>query len=469
MAGVLSFALGLETSAFSGALDRAGNRLLAFLSIGKLVSETIEGVWGAIERGGALNDLSARTGESVATLYELQEAFKVVGISSDSVPFMINRFNKSLSGVGDMGEKTVGAFDALGLSMDDLKKMDAPAQLSAVAEKLALLDKGSGMDVASRLFGREGAANMMQLTRDVQSFRETLAESAREAAVFARNAAAFDKLGDTITRLKGSLSGMFAGIAEGVVPTLQGVADALNQIDLVAIGQNIGTMFTGAFQAFREGKLSMVIADSIVAGFEMAVAMLPGVFQKIGTMLLKMFETPLIYFQSVLEASIQGFMAAIGDIPGIGKATGLAGFQPQTFGDIVKDRKATGLEFFTEGNGLDQMNQSANEAMAAGMDKVKTEWAALFGEFADFASRAPETPSPWKPKDTNVPTTTTTGDSKPQKPDVTALEKMGFIFNGGSSVDPTKQTANNTKTLVDIGRQTLKAIVDQKNPKPLNA
>lgn len=444
MAGVLSFALGIETSAFAAGIDRAGGRLLAFLSIGKLVSEAIEGVMGAIERGGALNDLSARTGESVENLYKLQEAFAVVGISVDSLPGMINKFNKSLSGVGEMGEKTDEAFTALGLSVADLKKMDAPGQMAAVAEKLALLDKGSAVDVASRLFGREGSANMMQLSRDAESFKETLAQAAKEAAVYARNAAAFDKLGDTVTRVKRSLSGMFAGIAEGIVPTLQGVADALNQIDLVAIGQDIGTMFAGAFQAFREGKLSILITDTIVFGFEAAAMMLPGIFAKLGIMLLRAIETPLIYLQSAMEWAAQFVMT---------------GGKGQSFGDIFKERKAKGAEFFTEGNNLEAMNAETNQILKEKWAQLSESGKALFGSYAEFAARGPKAAAA---------TAVSSAGSGIFKTSANALEKMGAIFGGGSAFDSNRQTASNTRTLVDLGRRQLTALSNLKNDKLTN-
>jgi len=454
MAGVLTFALGLETSAFASGLDRAAGRMVAFLSVGKLLSETVEGVWGAIERGGALQDLSARTGETVGNLYQMQEAFKVVGISAESLPGMINRLNKSLSGVDEMGKKTEGAFAALGLSVEDLKGLDAPGQFEAVSGALAGLDKAAGMDVASRLFGREGAANMMQISRDAEGFKQTIADSAREAAVFARNAAAFDKLGDTITRVKGSLSGMFAGIAEGVVPTLQGVVEALQKIDLVAIGQDIGTMFSGAFQAFREGKLAELIGDTIVFGLSAAAVMAPGIFQKIGVALLKALETPLIYLQAGMEFVVQKFMEFIGKIPKIGKAAGFDGFKAQSMADILTERKGKGAEFFTEGMNLTEMNKSANDSLKMGTDSLKEQYSMLFSKLGGFAARAPksEVASTALSKST-VPDFVSTNY---QKPDVTSLEKMGFIFNGGGANDPAKGTERNTKSLVEQSKLTNK-------------
>jgi len=452
MAGVLSFALGLESSAFSSGLDRAGGRLLAFLSIGKAVSAAFEGTWAAIERGGALNDLSARTGESVADLYRLEEAFKVVGISADKVPTLINRFNKSLSGVGEMGEKTTEAFAALGLSMDDLKRMDAPTQLSTVAAALAKLERGSGLDVAARLFGRGMGEDIMQISRDARGFSETLAASAREAAVFARNAAAFDKLGDTMTRIKGSLSGMFAGVAEGIVPMLQKMADALNQLDLVAIGQDIGTLFTGAFQAFQEGKISELIAESIIAGFEAAVVAIPGIFAQLGMVILRVMETPLTYIQAFYDMMVGNLAELLSKIPG-NEGASQGGFM--TFNDALKERKEQGLEFFTQGNTLDFMQEGIDAYWADAKTRLGDIGSGLFSTFKDFASRAPKAAALTDSKGNAEAALPGLGEMK--KTNATSLEKMGFVMGGGAA-DYQKQTAAGVKTLVTEVRRTNKLL-----------
>jgi hypothetical protein len=467
MAGVLSFALGLETSAFSGGLDRAAGRLLAFISIGKAVQIALEGVMGAIERGGALNDLSARTGESVRNLYMLQEAFAVVGVSVDSLPGMINRLNKSLSGVGEMGEKTDEAFAALGLSVEDLKRMDAPAQFNAVIAQLGQLDKGSATDVASRLFGREGAGNIMQIARDAKGFRETLAASAREAAVFQRTAAAFDLIGDTITRIKGSIGGMFAGVAEGIVPTLQQVVNLLNQMDLVAVGQDIGKMFSGAFQAFREGQVTQLITESIAFGFRAAAELAPVAFAGLGVAILKAFETPFAYIQSFFEwlgqKSIEmgekfGRMIHKAMNPG-SKVDVNGGFKAQSFGEIMNERRENGVDYWTPGNNTDEMARQVGEMAKSAAASIKDGWGDLFKTFEGFASRAP--------KIEGMPTsTTTTTGMTPDTDTVSSTKSSGWenigLFSGGAAFDASRQTADNTRKTVTI----LTTIRDRMNQGP---
>jgi hypothetical protein len=455
MAGVLSFALGLETSAFASALDAAGSRLIAFIGVGKLAEAVFAGVWAAIERGGQLVDLSNRTGVAVASLYQLQEAFKAVGLDANAVPSVVNRLQKSLSGIGEMGESTKEAFDALGLSMTDLKGMDSAKALQAVVAAMNQLPQGQRLDAAIRIFGRENGQNIVQLSRDTEEFGRVMADSAGEAAVFSRTAAAFDNLGDTIARIKGHVSGMFAGIAEGVVPTLQSVADALKSIDLVAVGQNISTMMAGAFQAFQEGKISVLIADTIIFGFQAAVDMMPGIFGKLGAILLRIFEYPLSYLQAGLEYNIQRFLEMVANTPLLGASLGLDGFKAQSFDEVFAERQAAGLKFnYGTGEfGIDQVDAAASESMNDGLASVKNRWEGLFGEFADYASRAPSA-APAESSSTTDATSSvdTAGGGKIKKTDATALERMGFMVNGGAA-DIQRQTANNTRELVQINRR----------------
>jgi hypothetical protein len=273
-------------------------------------------------------------------------------------------------------------------------------------------------------------------------------DASREAAVFARNAAAFDKLGDTFTRIRGHLSGLFAGVAEGIVPTLQSITDQLNKLDLVTIGQNIGIMFAGAFQAFREGKIAELIGDTIVAGFQMAVDIIPGLFAKLGVVLLKVFEQPLIFLQAGLEYIIQLAMEGIGKIPGVGKATGLNNFTAQDFGQIWDERRKKGFEAFVEGNNIQNMDRAASDSITVGIDDIKGKWADLFKEFSNFAARGPQTVADAAPKSGAAAATAAAGIG--DKVSGNALERLGFIFNGGAALDPAKQTVQNTRRIGDL-------------------
>jgi len=172
MGNVLEFSLGLATGAFVGRIDEATAKLKGF--IGGLVSlEAVsEGVMSAIEKGAGLEKLSKRTGESVSSLYELQAGFKAAGLSAEDVGATISHMQRSLGGINEMGERTPDIFRRLGLNIDELKKQNAPQQLSAIVGAMARLNPSGQMAAASSIFGRADAGNIAALTRSTGEMAE---------------------------------------------------------------------------------------------------------------------------------------------------------------------------------------------------------------------------------------------------------------------------------------------------------
>jgi hypothetical protein len=268
MAGILSFTLGLETSNFLRGLGLASGQILSLSAVADAAGRAMQGVWSAIERGGALNDLSARTGESVGNLYRLEEAFKVVGIGAESVSPMLLRLQKAMGGADENGNKTGEVFKRLGLDAERLSQLQAPEQIERIATALSRVDRGDAVDIAGRLFGREGAGNFMQLTRDLGGYRQTLRESAEAAQIFARSAGAFDAIGDTISLIRMKVGGLFAGLAESIAPALQRVLDWVNGIDWVGIGQDIGRYIRAGMNALTDGSVGRLLELSLQVAFE---------------------------------------------------------------------------------------------------------------------------------------------------------------------------------------------------------
>ena len=194
----MQFTLGLATGQFTSALESAtgkvsgfGSKLLAMTGVGaaigagfaglKGMANVVEGVMGAIERGGELAHLSKRTGESVSSLYMLQRGLKAVGLEAGNAGPMISMMQRSLGGVNEEGVPTAHVFNQLGLNIETLKKMDAPSAMQLIAKSMGKLDNASGMAAASKIFGRGFGGNFMQLARSGDEFGEALKKSAKAA------------------------------------------------------------------------------------------------------------------------------------------------------------------------------------------------------------------------------------------------------------------------------------------------
>lgn len=246
--GKLEYSLGLETTNFLGKIVGANQALelfkKAFDSLGTIGEHAME----QIAHGRALRDMSARTGESVKNLFELEKAFKSAGVSPDSVALTLFRFQKSLSGVGEMGESTAEAFKALGLSIGDLSRSNSPEALLKVFEGINKLDRNSATGVAATIFGRGAAGDVLQLARNSKEFADGLEQAAHKAEIFQRNAEIFTQLSRNIERTKNTFKGLWLDVAEGIAPALNGIFASLANKDVPMFAKVLELSLTVAFE-----------------------------------------------------------------------------------------------------------------------------------------------------------------------------------------------------------------------------
>jgi hypothetical protein len=464
--GVLQFTLGLTTGGFLSNLGGATVALKGFTAAAAGLGAMTAGVMHAIDQGTELDRLHHRLNTSAGDLFKLQRGFEAAGLSADDVSPLVFKLQKSLGGMNEMGQSTRVMFNNLGLSLTGLKRMKAPEQLLAIAGALAKMDTESAAAVAGGIFGREGAANMIQLAHSSNLFAQALAKSAHDAEIWQRNANVFAKLNRDTGEIKSHVATMFAGIAEGAAPGIQAIEDRLNTMDLSGLGQQFGKGLSALLEGFQEGKLSELIALSLKTGFDMGVAGLPPILEKIGYMLIKMFETPLEYLQAGMDYVFTesllspkgGARAALNNysrlIPGVNLGDTIFGNGTRDFNSYFEERKKSGLKFNvgTGDFGLTDINKDADKRWADAkkqMALISQPWLALL---QGLASRAPKVLGAG---DTTGGTSTAgiAGESH-WKPEGTSLEKMGFVMGGNNSLlDFSRRTAAATeKTAAGVAR-----------------
>ncbi len=277
MAGALNFTLGLQTASALGNLNNFNAGLNSMLSRATALGGALAGLAGPgagfagigkeISEGGRLFDTSKRTGESVDTLYKLENAFQDIGIAAGNVPGLIGMVQKSLGGVNEMGEPTNEVFKSIGLSIEELKNMSADQQLLKIGKALAGLGKAEAFNIASKI-SRGGAGDLVQIGRSADDFAEALERAARRAAIMGQNAAAFDRIGDTMRNIKEDSRGLFLNIAVGAAPGIQSFLNTLERIDLSGFGKNIGDALAASAQAFKEGHFGEFASAGMSAAFE---------------------------------------------------------------------------------------------------------------------------------------------------------------------------------------------------------
>ena len=202
-AGRLDFTLGLETAGAMANLAAFARHLagMAFAAVG--VGSAFAAMESAISKGGALFDLSRRTGASVQTLYQMQFALKQIGESADGAALLLSKMQR-IAGSAEGRDK----LRALGLG--------ASAGIGDVAAALGRLNPNAQAAAAFDLFGREGAQTMLAIARSAQDFRDAMGDAAADSEVWAKNAERFDAFGDKIEALKEHVGTFFAEVAGGI-------------------------------------------------------------------------------------------------------------------------------------------------------------------------------------------------------------------------------------------------------------
>jgi hypothetical protein len=194
----------------------------------------------AIDMGGKLNDLSARTGESAGNLSILQRAFENAGAGADAVGPTINRLQRAIVEAGEGGEQQAKAFEKLGLNLEDIKAKTPTAQLEAVAK--ALQGVGNDSDrgaIAMQLLGRSGGELLPLLRAMGVELDVARGQLGGLPGVMDRSNQAFDTIGDNMAAIGAKTTEFAAGLLEKVAPALADLTTRLANIDAAGFGAKL--------------------------------------------------------------------------------------------------------------------------------------------------------------------------------------------------------------------------------------
>jgi hypothetical protein len=240
-----------ETRAAFAAVEQGMAGLTAAASRLPIIGAALAGlsftgiVKGAIDSAAALDDMAEITGASVENLSKLQAVAKVSGIDMGVVEGAMVRLTKALAGADDESKGAAKALAAIGLSMQDLRRMDSADALTAVAQALNKYEDGAGKTAAAiAILGRNGAQALPYL--------KDLAEAGTvNATVTAQQAAEAEKLQKSWNRMTNDVATLARTIVMDLVPALQkligmanhpavGVGGAISaSVDRALVGGNL--------------------------------------------------------------------------------------------------------------------------------------------------------------------------------------------------------------------------------------
>jgi len=256
---------GISTEAVSAGASAAG--LGAFATEAGAAAAAIAGLRNALELGTQLTQLSARTGQSIQDLVVLRRAFENTGLGADNIGMVLNRLQRALSGVNEMGVRTDDAFKRLGLSTAALKNLSGLDQLQALTRGFAQIkDPTERAAVAMQIFGREGG-QMLQLLGNSHALSDAAEDAADLAARMQRDSEAFHEAGVQLSAIKGKLMDMFAAATEQLLPALEKVGSVIKGLSLGQVGAVGGAMLPTLMGAFGGAAL----VSKVVTGLDTAV------------------------------------------------------------------------------------------------------------------------------------------------------------------------------------------------------
>jgi hypothetical protein len=235
----------------------------------------VDGFRQAIDLGGALTDLSSRTGETAGNLLVLQRAFENSGIGADAVGQSINKLQKFMAEAAAGSAQQTDTLNALGIAMVDLAGKTPTEQMQLLAQKIAAIsDPAQRARVSMEIFGRAGGQLLPLLNNFSGELDTARGQLGSMPDAMDRSARAMDDLGDNMGAISSKAMEFAAGFIEKALPALNAFTSALSGVDAAGWGQALM-------------KQVMAVADFLIGAFKapmpaieaIGIALLAGVKQ----------------------------------------------------------------------------------------------------------------------------------------------------------------------------------------------
>jgi len=223
------------------------------VAFGKMLKD-----WAAA--GDEVAKMAKRTGWGTEALSEMRYVAKIAGTDINSLEKAVKRMSSTIEDAKDGLETYTRSFDKLGLSVEDVAKMEPEDQFWAIALALAEVENVSTRAaLAQDFFGRAGTDLLPLLAMGTEAINEQRKAAHDMGLVFDTEASASaERLTDAAAAVEGAMSGLRNTIVEELAPIITDLIE--NQI-------------VPAIQSFREfvdenealGNAFIQVADGIVA------------------------------------------------------------------------------------------------------------------------------------------------------------------------------------------------------------
>lgn len=230
----------------------------------------------ALDLGGRLTDLKARTGETAGQLLLLERAFDNTGIGAEKVGTVINKLQNFMQDAANGGDKQTAAMAQLGITLQELQGKTPIEQMRIFAERIsAIEDPTERVAVASDVFGTKlGGSLLPILTSFSGELRNAQDELGSMTKIMDQNSDVFDTIGDKFEIIKGKLTEFAAGVMSRALPALELFTTAFSKFDAAGFGQRLADAFIGGREAMNgfSKALEALKVGNLSLAFEIAFA-----------------------------------------------------------------------------------------------------------------------------------------------------------------------------------------------------
>lgn len=210
--GALTVSLQAEIAQFTSAMEKASaiaeqrmkqidqtvgivksslTALGAGFAAGLTVDKVKESIEKAIQSASGLQEVAERTGATVEKLSGLASVAKLSGTDTEALATGLQKLSKSMVDAQDGGAKSQAAFNAIGISVKDLKGLKPDEAFQLIAQKMATYADGAEKTaIAQALFSKSGA-NLLPVMKDLADVGDlqikVTAEQAAQANEYEKN------------------------------------------------------------------------------------------------------------------------------------------------------------------------------------------------------------------------------------------------------------------------------------------
>jgi hypothetical protein len=269
----LQASFGLDIAPLQQSLSRATSAVQKFaLGFAGYISvkATMDEFKKSIDLGGQLVDLSNKTGIGAGALYDLGEAGRDAGLTLEDITSSVTKMQKGLG-----TSASSGVLKALGLDPQALASAKPEVAFQKIGQAIANLQSPTEQTQAAlALFGR-GGAEMLKIFND-PSFGNGIGSS-QAAQILEKNAGIFDRLGDSLGRIRPRITEFFNGFNSANAANLERMADAIDRLDLSQKGVDAGSIVATFTEAFARGNFGEILWLSLkIAAAEFTNNMIGG-------------------------------------------------------------------------------------------------------------------------------------------------------------------------------------------------